>query len=73
MEFRSGKVLEDSRRLSTEAGHVSQTHGAGRSHLKATWPLWSLPVIIFVMSILYRLLGCISAVISSWFDPRAED
>ena len=65
-----GKVPEDSRRLSTEAGLDPLTCGAGRPHLEATQPLWAPPVILFVMSILHRLLGCISAVISSRFDPR---
>ena len=68
-----GKVLEDSRRLSTEAGHMSLTRGAGRPHLEAAQPLWAPPVILFVMSVLHRLLGCISAVISSRFDQWAED
>ena len=61
-----GKVPEDSRRLSTEAGLDPLTCGATR-------PLWAPPIILFVMSVLHRLLGCISAVISSRFDPRAED
>ena len=61
-----GKVLEDSRRLSTKARLDPLTCGA-------TWPLWAPPVILFVMSVFHRLLGCISAVISSRFDPKAQD
>ena len=68
-----GKVLEDSRRLSTEAGLDPLTCGDGRPHLEAAWPLWAPCIILFVMLVLFRILGCISAVISSWFDPRAED
>ena len=61
-----GKIPEDSRRLSTEAGLDPLTCGAAR-------PLWAPPIILFVMSVLHRLLGCITAVISSRFDPRAKD
>ena len=61
-----GKVPEDSRRLSTEAGHMSLTCGAA-------WPLVGPPVNHIAMSFLHRLLGCILAIISSRFDPRAED
>ena len=68
-----GKVPKDSRRISTKAGLDPLTCGAGRPHLEATRSLWAPPVILFVMSVLYHLLGCISAVISSWFDPRAKD
>ena len=68
-----GKVPEDSRRLSTEAGIDPLTCRAGQLHLEAARPLWAPPVILFVMSVLHRLIGCISVVISSQFDPRAED
>ena len=68
-----GKVLEDSRRLSIEAGLDPLTCGAVRPHLETAWPLWAPPIILLVMSVLHRLLGCVLAVISSWFDPRAED
>ena len=68
-----GKVPEDSRRLSTEAGLDPLTCGAGRPHLEAAWPLWAPPIILFVMSVLHRLLGCISTIYSSWFNPRAQD
>ena len=68
-----GKVPEDSRRLSTKAGLDPLTCGVGRPHLEVARPLWGPPVILFVMSVLHRLLGCISAVISSRFDPRAQD
>ena len=61
-----GKVLEDSKSLSTKAGLNPLTCGAAQ-------PLWAPPIILFVMSVLHHLLGCISAIISSQFDPRAED
>ena len=67
------KVSEDSRRLFTKAGLDPLTCGAARPHCQAARALWAPPVILFVMSVLQRLLGCISAVISSQFDPRAED
>ena len=68
-----GKVPEDSRRLSIEGDHMSPTCGASQTHLEAAWPMWAPPLILFVMSVLYRLLGCISTVISSGFDPRADN
>ena len=68
-----GKVLEDSRRLSTEAGLNPLTCGASQPHLEAARPLWAPPIILFVMSVLHHLLGCILAIISSQFDPRAKD
>ena len=68
-----GKVLEDSRRLSTKGDHMSLTCGAGRPHLESARPLWAPHVILFVMSVLHRLLRCILVIISSWFDLRAED
>ena len=34
-----GKTLEDSRRLSTKAGHMSLTCGAHRPHMQAAQPL----------------------------------
>ena len=70
---RRGKTLEDFRRLSTKAGHMSLTCGAAQPHCQAAQPLWAPPIILFVMLVLHRLLGCISVVISSQFDPRAED
>ena len=60
-----GKVPEDSRRLSTKVGLDPLTCGAYRPHQEAAQPLWAPPVILFVMSVLHHLLGCISAVISS--------
>ena len=68
-----GKVPKDSRRLSTEAGLDPLTCGARRPHLEGTQPLWAPPIILFVLLVLHRLLGCISAIISSWFDPRVVD
>ena len=68
-----GKVLEDSRRLSTEAVLDPLTCGAGQPHLEAVRHLWDPLIILFVMSVLHRHLGCISVIYSSWFDPRAQD
>ena len=68
-----GKVPEESRRLSTKAGLDPLTYGAAWPHREAAWPLWAPPINLFVMSVLHHLLGCISAIISSQFDPRAED
>ena len=68
-----GKVPEDSRRLSTEAGLDPLTCGATWPHYQVAHLVWAPPVILFVMSDLHRLLGCISATISSRFDPRTED
>jgi hypothetical protein len=68
-----GKTLEDSRRLSTKAGLNPLTCGASRPYLEAAWPVGPPCQPPVVMSILHRLLGCISVVISSQFDPKAED
>ena len=68
-----GKDPEDSRTLSTEAGLDPLTCGANQPHLEAAQPLWAPPIILFVMLVLHRLLGCISAIYSSQFDPRAQD
>jgi hypothetical protein len=61
-----GKVLEDSRRLSTEAGLDPLTCGADR-------PLGVPPVSLFATPVLHRLLGCTSVVYSNRFDLRAQD
>jgi hypothetical protein len=68
-----GKVLEDTRRLSTEAGHDPLTCGACRPHLETVRPVGPPCQPPIVMSILHRLLGCISLILSSRFDPKAED
>ena len=68
-----GKVPEDSRRLSTKVGLDPLTCGAYRPHQEAAQPLWAPPVILFVMLVLHRLLGCIFTIYSSQFDPRAQD
>ena len=62
---RCGKTLEDSRRLSTEVGHMSL-----RPQMQVARPLGVPPISLVAMSVLHRLLGCIYAVYSSWFDPR---
>ena len=51
-----GKVPEDSKRLSTEAGLDPLTCGAARPHCQAARPLWAPPIILFVMLVLHRLL-----------------
>ena len=58
-----GKVPEDSKRLSTEAGLDPLTCGASRPHLEATRPLWVPPVSLVVMSVLHRLKDCIFTVL----------
>ena len=58
-----GKVLEDFRRLSTKVGLDPLTCGASWPHLEPTPPLWAPPIILFVISVLHHLLGCISTVI----------
>jgi hypothetical protein len=68
-----GKTLEDSRRLSTKAGLDPLICGAGQPHLEDARPVGSLCQSPVVMSVLHRLLGCISAVTLSRFDPKAED
>ena len=68
-----GKVPKDSRRLSTEAGLDPLKCGVGMHHIEASQPLWAPPVILFVMLVPHCLLGCISIVYSSQFDPRAQD
>ena len=67
------KILEDSRRLSTKADLEGLPCGAGRPHPQAAWPLGP-PVSLYVtMSVLHRLLDCIYAILSSRFDPRAQN
>ena len=68
-----GKTLEDSKRLSTEAGHMSLTCEANQPHKKAAWPLWVPLVCLVATSVLHRLLGCVYTVYSSQFDPRVQD
>ena len=65
-----GKTLEDSRRLSTEAKPMPLTGGVGWPHLQASQPVGSTWQSLVVTSVLHRLKDCISAVYSSWFDPR---
>jgi hypothetical protein len=57
-----GKTLEDSRRLSTEAGQEPLPGGADRPTCQAARPLWALLVILLAMSVFHRLLGCIYVV-----------
>ena len=68
-----GKVPEDSRRLSTEGDHMSLTCGATPPHCQAAHALVGPLVSHVATSVLHRLLRCISAVISSRFDPKAQD
>jgi hypothetical protein len=55
-------VPEDSRQLHTEVGLDPLTCGADRPHLEAAQPLWGPPLILVVMLVSQRLLGCISAI-----------
>ena len=70
---RCGKTLEDSKRLSTKAGHMSLTCGADQPHMQAGRPLWVSLVSLVATSVLHSLLGCIYTVYSSRFDPRVQD
>jgi hypothetical protein len=45
--------------------------GAGQRHMHADRPPGSLVSLCLVMSVLQRLLDCIYAIHSSWFDLRA--
>ena len=53
---------------STEAGLDPLTCGASRSHLEVALTLWALTIILFVMSVLHCLLGCISTIYSSYIN-----
>jgi hypothetical protein len=68
-----GKVLEDSKRLSTKAGLDPLPCGASWPYLEVVRPVGLLCQPPVVMSVLHRLLVCISAIISSRFDLRAKD
>jgi len=68
-----GKVPEDSRRLSTEGDHMSMTCGAAWPHCQSIQPLLGPPVSHVATLVLHNLLGCLSAIISSSFDPKAQD
>ena len=57
-----GKILEDSRRLSTKADTKGLPYGADRPHLQAARPLGPLVSLRVAMSVLHRLLGCIYTV-----------
>jgi hypothetical protein len=71
--FATGTAWEGSRRLSTEAGLDPLTCGVGRPHMEAVGPMGPPCQPPIVMLVLYCLLGCISAVLSSRLDPRAKD
>ena len=60
---RCGKTLEYSRKLSTEAGHMSLTCGAARPHMQAGQRLGSTSQPLVAKSVLHHLLGCIYAVL----------
>jgi hypothetical protein len=57
-----GKVLEDSRRLSTKADPEEVTCGAGRPYLQADRPIGPSVTLPISMVVPHRLLGCIYAV-----------
>jgi hypothetical protein len=54
-----GKVLEDSRRLSTEADPERVTYGAGRPYLQAGQPMGPSVSLPIAMVVPHRLLDCI--------------
>ena len=58
-----GKVPEDSRRLSTEAGFDPLTCAADQPHLEAAWPLGPPVSLHIAMSVPHCLLRCIYAVL----------
>ena len=60
------KVPEDSRRHHTKAEDEAPPSGVSR-------PLGPTCHPHIRMSVLHRLNDCIYAVLSSWFDPRAQD
>ena len=68
-----GKILEDSKRLSTEAYPEGLQCGASRLHLQASRLIGPTGQPLIQMLVPHRLLGCLSAVISSRFNPKAED
>jgi hypothetical protein len=57
-----GKTLEDSRRLSIEAGHEALPCGAGQPHLQAAQPPGPPVSLPAATSVSHRLLGYISAI-----------
>ena len=61
-----GKILEDSRRLSTKDRAETLTWEAGRP----MGPMCQPPL---RMLVLHRLLDCIYAILSSRFDLRAQN
>jgi hypothetical protein len=59
-------TLKDSRRLSTEDDRERVKCGASR-------PMGSTSQSLLRTSVSHRLLDCIYAVLSSWFDPRVQN
>jgi hypothetical protein len=57
-----GKVLEDSKRLSTDADPEGVTCGAGRQHLQAGRPVGPFVSLPIAMAVLHRLLDFIYTV-----------
>jgi hypothetical protein len=58
-----GKVLEDSRRISTDANPEGVTYGAGRQHLQAGRPVGPFVSLPIAMAALHRLLDFIYTVL----------
>ena len=58
-----GKILEDSRRLFTEADPEGLPCGAARPHLHAARPLGPSVSLCVTMSVLHHQLGCIYVVL----------
>ena len=61
-----GKTLEDSRRLSTEDDRERLTWEASQPMGPTSQPL-------LYTSVFHRLLDCIYAIVSSWFDSRVQN
>ena len=68
-----GKILEDSRRLSTEADPEGLPCGASWPHLHADQPMGPTSQPPLRKSVLHHLLDCIYAFLSSRFDPRVQN
>ena len=68
-----GKILEDSRRLSTEVDPEGLPCGVDRPHPYAARPVGSTDQPPLRKSVPHCLLYCIYAILSSRFDPRVQN
>ena len=67
------KDLEDTRGHHTTVEGERQPGGTGQSHLHVGRSMGSTISLRLVMLVFHHLLGCIHAIHSSRFDPRAQD